>query len=179
MTRQKRHLNFRADPEDIEKLKKLAERDNTPVSALFSRVLKSYVEWEYIASAVGMITVQKDFIMGILNFIEDKDLTELAIQAADRFMDKLLMITGDNELDSFLHLTRERVQKSGFKLTESEESGEMLLTIQHNMGHKWSVFSSAFHKRVLENLRCHADTRIRDNLWMVRIRQETSKIMGR
>lgn len=156
-------MSFHADPNDVEELEKLADQRQINKGALLSQILKSYLEWDHIAPKIGMIPIQRETVIELLNFVEDDDLKKIAAHAADKFMGKMLIMTEENKLDSFLNLTRIRIEKSGFAFSESAENGEMELVIQHRMGHKWSVFFSAFHERIISNMGHAAKTKVMDN----------------
>lgn len=52
-------LALRIGERDLSELKKLARMEHLSVAALVSNVLKSYIDWDYMAAKVGMIPCKK------------------------------------------------------------------------------------------------------------------------
>jgi hypothetical protein len=160
-------LSFRADSRDVDELKKLAEQGRISTNALMSQILKSYLEWEHIASRVGMVPVQKETVGELINSKPDEELKKIAVRAADKFMDKLLVITGKSSLDAYLRVTGIRLEKSGFTFRIFDADGSVQLIVQHGMARCWSVFFSAYHERVVNNLGYQTRIEIMDDSWIM------------
>lgn len=160
-------LSFRADPKDVEELQKLAKQSRLSTSALLSQILKTHLEWEYIAPKIGLIPVQKETVVEFFDSMADEDLKKMAVRAADRFMDKLLMMAEKSTLDSFLRITRVRLERSGFIFRVFDADGSVQLVIQHGMGHKWSVFFSTYHEKIVNNLKYPAKIQVMDDSWIM------------
>jgi hypothetical protein len=162
-------LTFRVDSKDMNALRKLARDDHISVSALVSQVLKSYIEWDHISVKIGMIPMQKESIKELLDSAPDDVLEKIVVHAANKFMGELLLMTGKSTLDSFLRITRIRLEKSGFYMSESMQDGKLQLTIQHGMGRKWSVFFSKYHDNIIRQLGYDTEAEVKDDLWVIRI----------
>ncbi len=160
-------LSFLADSKDITELQKLADQSRISTNALLAQILKSHLEWECMATKVGMIPVQKDTIREFFESVSDEELARIAVRAADKFMNKLLMITGKDSLDSFLRITGIRLEKSGFTFRVFDADGSVQLIVQHGMGRCWSVFFSAYHERIVNNMGYPVKTKMMDDAWMM------------
>jgi hypothetical protein len=162
-------LSFRIDSGVADELRSMAEQGRLSMSALISQVLKSYVEWDYLSVKAGMIPLQKETVQELVNSKPDAELEKLAARAADGFMDRMLVMTGKNDLESFLNISKIRIAKSGFVFSESIYDNWLQLVVHHGMGHGWSVFFSKYHDRILQKLGYRTEVEVKDDLWVVRI----------
>lgn len=160
-------LSFRADSGDIEELEKVAKQGRITTSALLSQIIKSHLEWEFFAPKIGMMPVQKETIKELFDALSDEELKKVAVRAADKFMDKLLVIAGKSSLESFLRITSIRLEKSGFTFRIFDADGSVQLIVQHGMGRCWSVFFSTYHERVASNMGHAVKTKLMDDAWMM------------
>lgn len=170
-------LHFHVDQEDLEAVEKIAIQNAISTSALLRQIVKSYIEWERFAPNIGIVPIQKEKLAGFFEVVGDDALAEIAVKAADRFMDKLLILTGKGTLDSFLHIARITLKKSGFSISESVEDGELQWVVRHGMGRKCSIFYSTYNQRIVKNLGYASKIEVRDDLWIIRIHR--SKLPAR
>lgn len=143
---------------------------------MLSRIVKSYIEWEHIAPRIGIIPVQKEALKEFFDSAKDEELTKAAIRSADRFMDQLIVLAGKSTLDSFLYVTKLRVQKSGFSIIEFVNGSNRKLLIHHGVNRKWSLYFSEYHKRIINNLGYSAETEVKDNFWVIQIQTSGKKM---
>jgi hypothetical protein len=163
------------DTKDFEALQKLAEQNGMSASAFLSQMAKSYLEWEYIAPKVGLIPIQKEMVRDLIDAIPEETLKKVAIASADKFMDRMKMITGKSGLESFLTATRMRVERSGFAYNEFyDESGNARLFVKHELGRTWSFFFCTFHERILQNLGYKASFQVMEDSSVLTIESKTS-----
>lgn len=162
-------LALRIGERDLSELKKLARMEHLSVAALVSNVLKSYIDWDYMAAKVGMIPLQKEVIKEIFDNIPDEVLEGIGARAAERFVGHMLLMTGEATLDSCIEITRKRVEKSGFYMSKLQDGG-IQLTIHHKMGRKWSLFFGTYHERAIQKLGYETELDLLDDLWRITIK---------
>ncbi|WP_415280973.1 hypothetical protein [Candidatus Nitrososphaera sp. FF02] len=160
---------FRIDPKDAAELRRLAKDDHVSMAALVSQVLKSYLEWDHMWSKVGMVPMEKETVRELIENIPDDRMGKVVTYAADRFMGNLLLMTGKSTLESFLHVTRKRFEKSGLYLSEFVEDGKLQLTVHHRLGRKWSIFTSEYHDIAIRQLGYKTEVDVKDDLWIIKI----------
>ena len=160
---------FRIDPKDAAELRRLAEDDQISMAALVSQILKSYLEWDHMWTKAGMVPIEKETVRELIENIPDDRMEKVIAHAADRFMGNLLLMTGKSTLDSFLYVTRKRLEKSGLYLSEFVEDGKLQLTVHHRLGRKWSVFTSKCHDIAIRKLGYKTEVEVKDDLWIIRI----------
>jgi hypothetical protein len=160
---------FRMTPKIADELRGLAEDNNISMAALVSQILTSYVEWDYMWSKAEMIPVEKETVRELIDNIPDDAAEKIAAHAADRLIGNLLIMTGKSTLESFLHVTRKRLEKSGLHLSEFKGEGKLQLAVHHKLGRRWSVFASRYHDIAIHKLGYKTEVDVKDDLWMIRI----------
>jgi hypothetical protein len=161
-------ITFRLKDQAIDDLKKRSEEEGLSLNNLVNKVLDSYLEWECFAAKVGFIPMQKSVLRNLFDSLSEGQIREIAIAAADSFEDELLMMRGKVDLDSVLSVTKGRMKRSGFSLSVFDNTVEnskkvKRLIIQHEMGHNWSIFATAYHQRLINNIGYSVKTEGTDN----------------
>lgn len=150
----KESVTFRIGKSELEQLRHIAENSEISLNTLENQLVKSFLECEHPFARAGFISLQKDTVEEFLARISDEELKNIAIKAADRFMDKLFLIMGKTDLHSFLRVTKAELKRSGIAYREISDSdkGHFQFVIVHNMGSKWSTFFGMYNERIINNL---------------------------
>jgi hypothetical protein len=148
-------------------MEELEKQGRITTSALLAQIIKSHLEWEFFAPKIGMMPIQKETVKALFDTMTDDKLKDTAVRAADKFMDKLLVIAGKSSLESFLRITSIRLEKSGFTFRIFDVDGSVQLIVQHGMGRCWSVFFSAYNERIVSNMGYPVKTKLMDDSWMM------------
>lgn len=160
------------DPVHLEKLKSKARENGLSVNEFLTSIVKSYFEWDEMVSNRGFVPVQEETLQAFLNYTPEDDIKRLAMQAADRFTDRLLQVKDKVGLDDFLAVMRIRLALSGFSYSESADSRGVRLTINHGIGYRWSVYFANNTERVVQNLGHAAKiTTVLDDSWTIHIKK--------
>lgn len=161
---------LRLGSEDLQELEKQALQDRLSTNSLITQILKSHLEWDRIAPRIGLIPFQKRIVKDFIDHTPEDKMKEIAFRNADASIEDLYKFTRKITLESFLLLTRLRLGRSGFAFTQNtDEEGNLILTTQHCMGHRWSDFFNAYNGRILERLGYLVETESRENLWIAKI----------
>ncbi|TLX80037.1 MAG: hypothetical protein E6L05_00615 [Thaumarchaeota archaeon] len=136
----------------MDKLKASAKIEGLPLNAMINQILIEYLQWDMTATKAGWIVVLSDVLKRMMNELDEKTLYKIAVATADSTKDVRLMMTGDDTIDGFFSILRNRLRKSGISYVESSEKGMIKFIIHHNMGKKWSFFYKIQHERMLQNL---------------------------
>ncbi len=161
-------ISFRVSAETASELERFARQEHMSMSSLLTQIVSLYLEWDSIASKAGMIPIQKDAVQILIERKTDEELEEIADILADRFLGKLLVITGELTLDAFLKVTKVRAKKSDFTFKQYS-NGKIQIVMRHGMGRKWSVFFSTFSKIVVNRLGYSGELKIADDMWVLAI----------
>ena len=163
--------SFRINSKNLDKLKTQAKSNGVSLNTLVNEIFANYLQWDMTATKAGWVVVLSEVLKSFLDEIDDKVLYKIAIRTADSTRDVRLMMTGDDTLDGFLSILRNRLRKSGISYTESSDNKMLKFIIHHNMGKKWSYFYKIQHERMLQNLGQSAELEFTDNSLIIHIRQ--------
>jgi len=160
-------VSLRLANTSLDKLKASAKIEGLPLNAMINQILTEYLQWDMTATKAGWIVVLADVLKGMMNELDEKTLYKIAISTADSTKDVRLMMTGDDTIDGFFSILRNRLRKSGISYIESSEKGTIKFVIHHNMGKKWSFFYKTQHERMLQNLGQPATMDFTDNTLII------------
>jgi hypothetical protein len=163
--------SFRINSKNLDKLKTQAKSNGVSLNTLVNEIFANYLHWDMTATKAGWVVVLSEVLKSLMNELDDKILYNIAIRTADSTKDVRLMMTGDDTVDGFLSILRNRLRKSGISYTESSENEMIKFIIHHNMGKKWSYFYKIQHERMLQNLRQSAELEFTDNSLIIHIKQ--------
>lgn len=149
----KKNATFRIEPNILKDLVSESNQHVISLNALVNQILRSYVRWEKQASKSGWILMQKKVIKSIIEELDEKTITKIAIPLAKEVMtDTLLSMHSKVDLDGWISVTKDRSEKSSFGFQEIRNNGKTKLIITHNMGLKWSIFHELYYKQMLRDL---------------------------
>jgi len=160
-------VSLRLPSPNVDKLKAEAKIEGLPFNALVNQILGDYLQWDRTATKAGWIVVLADVLKSMMNELDEKTLYKIAIATADSTKDVRLMMTGNDTVDGFFSILRNRLRKSGISYIESSEKGIVKFVIHHNMGKKWSFFYKTQHERMLQNLRQPATLDFTENTLII------------
>ena len=169
MTEKTEGITFRLEESTIEKLKEFSELEKISTNTLVKHVLDDYLKWDAYAVKAGWMVFPKPALKILIDDASEKTLSKLAITMADYKKDITLLMTGDNTLEGFLSVVRNRIRKSGFQLRESEDENGISFVIQHDMGLKWSLLNKSMYEKILKNLGYTSIIDITDNTLIIKI----------
>jgi hypothetical protein len=162
-------ITFRIDSKELNLLRIIAADEGISVNQLVSQTLKAYLEWESVATKAGMSVIQKEILKGFISSVPDDELKRIATSTADSFADALLLMTGNTDLDSLLHVVRNLFKRSGFTIRAFEDPDGKKLVIQHDLGSKWSVFFKTYIERLINNSGHPAKISTTDNILVIQV----------
>src|SRR5438445_6287398 len=144
--------SFRISGKNLDKLKAQAQSRGVSLTTLVNEIFTDYLQWDITATKAGWVVVLAEVLKDLMNELDEKTLYKIAKRTADSTRDVRLMMTGDDTIDGFFSILRNRLRKSGISYMESSEKGMIKFIIHHNMGKKWSFFYKVQHERMLQNL---------------------------
>jgi len=160
-------ISLRLASPNLDKLRAKAKNEGSSLNTLVNQILAEYLQWDMTATKAGWVVVLADVLKGMMNELDEKTLYKIAIATADSTKDVRLMMTGDDTIDGFFSILRNRLRKSGISYVESSEKGTIKFVIHHNMGKKWSFFYKTQHERMLQNLGQQATMDFTDNTLII------------
>ncbi len=163
-------VSLRLPSPSLYKLKAEAKNEGLTLNALVNQILGEYLQWDMTATKAGWVVVLADVIKGLMNESDEKTLYKIAVTTADSTKDVRLMMTGDDTIDGFFSILRNRLRKSGISYMESSENGMIRFVIHHNMGKKWSFFYKTQHERMLQNLGQPATLDFTENTLIINVK---------
>lgn len=143
--------SLRLDQDIFSKVEQQASKNGTSFNAEINNMLRKYVEWDMLASTVGMIPIARP----VLSEIFQKLLTrEQVIDLANSIarlasLDMVLFMKGNLTLESFLSWLKTRMEHGSQVNYAVEDNGhQMRMIFKHDLGENWSIY----HKIITEHI---------------------------
>lgn len=147
----KESVTFRLEPCILYVLRHEAEQRHVSLNTLANQVFASFVEWEMNAHKAGWMILPKATAKLAFDSLSDEKIMAMASLAAIHAKEANLAMMGVDTFEAYYAITKNRLQRCGFHITEQKSRDAIRLNIQHNMGGKWSAYFKAQCQRVVEN----------------------------
>ncbi len=166
-------VTFRLNSSVLDKLASRADLQKTSLNVLVNQILSSYVEWEMDAVKAGWVPTQRPVLIKLMDVIDDKTVLDIAEKTAESVgKDVILYMHGKYNLESLLSNIRASAQRSGFNIKEFDESRELQIVMQHDLGWKWSLFFKHYYQKILHELRQRAIFDYTENSLVINVVKE-------
>jgi hypothetical protein len=143
--------SFRIDEDTITKIDQQARNNNTSLNADINSLLRKYVEWDMLASKVGMIPLARPIVAEIFQSVmTTEQVVKLANDVAKNVIhETAYFMKGNLTLESFLSWLKvrmERCSKLNYTIENNTFNPQIKVIFKHDLGENWSIY----HKIVLE-----------------------------
>src|SRR5215831_3635558 len=142
--------SFRLDEDLITKITQEAKNNNTSLNAEINTLLRKYIEWDMLASKVGMIPIAKPVLSEIVQGIMTKEVIDLANRVAKQAIREIVyFMTANLTLESFLSWLKTRMEhcaELNYVIEKNSITPQIKIIFKHDMGENWSIY----HKIILE-----------------------------
>lgn len=148
-----RSVTFRIPEGLYDSLQKEATYSNVSFSALATQVFRRHVEWHSMAAKAGWMYVTRSTFSALLQRLSDEELQKLAQDAVSSNMrDTILFMKSDRGIEAAVRLleTWLRINELPYRLTNQQS--RYIITLQHNLGHHFSVYLLEFLKSACAEL---------------------------
>ena len=132
---------IRIPTEIYEKIEFQALAEDKTVSGIINNILRKYVSWDQFISDIGFVFLQKPFVRNIFEHLSDDDIVKAAKTSCYTGMrDAISFIHGKNDIESIVDVLKLWFSASNFtnKIILADDNIEF--RIQHNLGHKGSLY---------------------------------------
>jgi len=146
-------VTFRLNSNVLDKLSVRADSQKTSLNVLVNQILSSYVEWEMDAVKAGWVPTQRQVLIKLMDAIDDRTVLDIAEKTAEAIgKDVIMYMHGKYNLENLLANIRMRAQRSGFNIKEFDDTRELQIVLQHDLGWKWSLFFKHYYQKILYEL---------------------------
>jgi hypothetical protein len=160
MEKGKESVTFRLESSQLEVLRHEAEQRHVSLNTLANQVFASFVDWEMNANKAGWMILPKEVIKTVFNALPEEKIVAMSALASVHAKEANLAMKGVDSFDAYYSITKSRLLRCGFHITEQKNGESVRLNIQHHMGEKWSTYFKAQCQSVIENFgkKCNITT---------------------
>lgn len=145
--------SFRLEKEIFEEFKKYAKDHGLTTNSMINKVMKEYMQWGSKATSMQMIPSSSHVIMALLKKHNEEELRKIARNnAKEHFSENLLLLKNEESVEAYLEMLKNWCDASGFPYSTKEKDGEVVFTVRHNHGTKYSAMLDEAIKTHIEIL---------------------------
>ena len=157
--------SFRLEKEIFEDFKKYAKDHSLTTNSMINKIMKEFMQWGSKATSIQVIPYPSGIIMALLKKYSDEELRKIARNhAKEHFSENLLLLKNEESVEAYIEMAKNWCDASGFSYSTREKNGEIVYTIRHNQGRKYSVLLDEIAKTQIEILtKKRANTKVMSN----------------
>jgi len=157
--------SFRLEKEIFEDFKKHAKDQGLTTNSMINKIMKEYMQWGSKATSAQIIPYPSGIIMALLKKHSEEELRKIARNhAKEHFSENLLLLKNEESVDAYIEMAKNWCSASGFPYSTKEKDGEIVFTIRHNQGSKFSALLDEIIKTEIEILtKKRAETKVMGN----------------
>jgi hypothetical protein len=157
---------FRLSQGIISTLQAEAKRRELSVNALVSAIILRFLGWDRFADQFRFVSLTSDLLLAMLSGVSDEEIARTADTTGTRRAEEFMKLwpEGSSPLDGFVAYLNNRCRYAGYGNLSYEVKGERrVLTIEHGLGIKWSIFLQHVIENILRKLGIASRFQISEN----------------
>ena len=157
--------SFRLEKEIFEDFKKHAKDQGLTTNSMINKIMKEYMQWGSKSTSVQIIPYPSGIIMALLKKYSEEELRKIARNhAKEHFSENLLLLKNEESVDAYIEMVKNWCSASGFPYSTKEKNEEIVFTVRHNQGSKFSALLDEIIKTEIEILtKKRAETKVMGN----------------
>ncbi len=157
--------SFRLEKETFTEFKKHAKDKGLTANSMINKIMKEYMQWGSKSTSAQIIPYPSGIIMALLKKHSEEELRKIARNhAKEHFSENLLLLKNEESVDAYIEMAKNWCSASGFPYSTKEKDGEIVFTIRHNQGSKFSALLDEIIKTEIEILtKKRAETKVMGN----------------
>lgn len=147
--------SLRLDQDIVSKVEQQASKNGTSFNAEINNMLRKYVEWDMLASTVGMIPIARPVLSEIFQKLLTKEQVIDLANSIARFAihEMALFMKGNLTLESFLSWLKTRMEHCSEVNYAVEHNGrQMRIMFKHDLGENWSIYHKIITEHILHEI---------------------------
>lgn len=137
-----------------EKLDIESAMSGVTLNTLVNQILTKHTEWDRFAKDVGFASITKAFLRSVLEQLDDKTITTIAVTTCRGAMrDAMIYMSGKLNYANFTKTLDLWLDAANVPYRHLlNENGEDMYIVQHQLGQKWSIYFATVVNSVLNEI---------------------------
>ena len=145
--------SFRLEKEIFEEFKKHAKDNGLTTNSMINKIMKEYMQWGSKATSMQVIPSSIGIVRALLEKHSDEELRTIARNhTKEHFSENLLLLQNEESVEAYIEMAKNWCHASGFPYSTKEKNGQIVFTIRHNQGSKYSILLDESVKTQIEIL---------------------------
>ena len=165
-------VSLRMPSDRIDQIKQDAKKRKISFNALANIIFDEYFDFDIYARSAGYMTLPKKTVRALVDTLDDGEIVKIAEgPTKSGFIDLIYMMKGKFTLQSALNTFLAWIRNSHFTYIDRFENDTRIITVNHNMGKKWSLLLQEVITTALSDLPASVKFEIRMDVLIIRIRE--------
>lgn len=153
LTRKTEVVTLRMPSDRVDQIKKEARNRKVSFNVLSNHIFDEYFDFNMYAKGAGYMTLPKKTVSIFLDSLSEEDIAKKGGKPTKLVLvDLIYLMKGRFTLQSFLNTFFAWIRDSRFAYNDHFEDGARTITVNHNMGKKWSLLLKEVVEMMLVDL---------------------------
>ena len=176
LSRKTEVVSLRVPSEKVDTIKRLAASRKVSFNVLVNQILDEYFDFNVYAKSAGYITLPRKTIISLLELADQRMLDHVGSPTKTALAELVYLIKGKFTLQSFLNTFFAWLRDSRFVYSDHFENGSRTVSVNHNMGKKWSLLLKEVVGAIMDELHAPVRFEVLPNILIFSIREGEEEI---
>ncbi len=154
------NVTYRLPLHIVEELKSEAMNQNISHNVLAKQILGKFISWDRFADKIGMIPVPRKILENLGNKMDANDINNIINTIKPVIIDNVMFIKGKYDLKRCIETLEDYMRASGMKSDHRVEGSLHHFVVQHELGFKWSLFTTQLLKEIFHEFVPESDVKV-------------------
>ena len=136
--------------DNITQLRHESDIKQVSLNTRVNQIIKDHLDWHSYATQAKMSYLPKSLITKAINLLTEQELFEFAQSVGDDLQDMCLLLHGEFNLSSFLHILNIWLRITRTPTRFEHDENKYKIIIRHDMGYKYSYLIKEIFRHVIE-----------------------------
>lgn len=169
-------VSLRISSNKVDTIKKLAASRKVSFNVLVNQILDEYFDFNVYAKSAGYITLPRKTVISLLELADSRGISDAGSPTRTVLSELVYLIKGKFTLQSFMNTFFAWLRDSRFAYSDHFENGIRTVSVNHNMGKKWSLLLKEVVGAVMEELGISARFEVLPNIVVFSIQEVNREI---
>jgi hypothetical protein len=164
-------VSLRISSDKVDTIRKLAASRKVSFNVLVNQILDEYFDFNVYAKSAGYITLPRKTVISLLELADTRGISDAGSPTRMVLSELVYLIKGRFTLQSFMNTFFAWLRDSRFAYSDHFENGIRTVSVNHNMGEKWSLLLKDVVGTILDELQVPVKFEVLPNIVVFSIQE--------
>lgn len=162
-------LRLPSDKADV--IRNLAVNRRISLNVLLNHILDDYLDFNVSAKSIGYMTLPRKTVISLLELVDEEEVTKIGIPTQSVLIELVYLMKGKFTLQSFLNTLFAWLRDSRFAYSDNFDNETRTISVNHNMGRKWSLLLKEVISMVMNELQVPIKFKVLPNILVLNVKE--------